>query len=34
MLVKKMFLPNFLQEFETKPPVKQVSPVSGEKQNP
>jgi len=26
--------PNSLQEFETKPTVKQVSPLSAEKQNP
>jgi len=28
---KENVSPNFLQEFETKPPVQQVSPVSAEK---
>ena len=31
---KENVSPNFLQEFETKPTVKQVSPLSAEKQNP
>ena len=30
---KENVSPNFLQEFETKPPVQQVSPVSAEKKS-